>query len=77
MGAFIRTLLKIDMEKALIPEYAVVEERSEIVATKTRRRIVTRPVSPARRALMKELNLVLEKRKQKMEQAIVVSPVRA
>ncbi len=78
MTGFIRTPLKIDMERALIPEYAVVTEQRE-VATMTKRRVVIHrgPVSPERSALMKELNAILAKRKQKMEQAIVVSPVRA
>lgn len=79
MAAFIRVLLKADMERPLVPEYTVVEEqRSEIVATKTRR-IVThaKPVSPARAALQAELNLVLERRKKKVDEAIVASAVRA
>ena len=77
MGGFIRTLLKVDMKKALLPEYAIVDERSEV--TKTRRRVMARarPVSLARAALMTELNAVLAKRKEKMEQAIVASAVRA
>ncbi len=67
-------LLKTDMERPLIPEYTVMDERSEVTTTKTRRRVAIcrGPVSPARSALMAELNLVLERRKQKVEQAIVV-----
>jgi hypothetical protein len=79
MGGFIRVLLKTDMERPLIPEYTVVDERSEITTTKTRRRVMAtmRPVSPERAALMAELNLALSRRRKKVEQAIVVSPVRA
>ncbi len=79
MSAFIRTLLKIDMERALIPEYAIIEEQQREITTATRRRVVIHrgPVSPERAALMAELNAILAKRKEKMEQAIVASPVRA
>jgi len=82
MGGFIRTLLKVDMERPLIPEYAVVEERSEITTTKTRRRVAIRrgPISPERAALMKELNVILTRRREKIDRtkaAIVASPLRA
>jgi len=78
MGGFIRTLLKVDMEKALLPEYAIMTEQRE-VSTMTKRRVVIHrgPVSPERSALMKELNLALSCRRKKVDQAIVASAVRA
>lgn len=72
MAAFVRVLLKTDMESPLIPEYAVVEQSEVTTATKRRVVIHRGPVSPARAALMKELSAVIAKRKEKMEQAIVV-----
>jgi hypothetical protein len=78
MAAFIRVLLKADIERPLIPEYAVVDERSE-VTTATKRRVVIHrgPISPERSALMAELNTALERRRKKVDEAIVASAVRA
>ena len=75
MAAFVRVLLKTDMEP-LIPEYTVVDERSEIRTTRTRRRVMAtmKPVSPQRAAVMTELNLALMRRREKVEKALAASP---